>query len=131
MSQEFTAETELEKMLVKAQTGAVPNDQFREILFKSQIFMPVLDETDSQPADGQTTPLTLQNEDGKSVIALFTSPERARDFLSDYPGYESGLIVEFNWIIEKIGVDVGITINPQLPVGLDLEAEAIQDLIKN
>ena len=131
MSQEFVPETELEKMLVKAQTGAMPNDEFRDILFKSNVFMPVLDEESEQSADDQATPLTLQTEDGKSVIALFTSPERARDFLGGYPGYEGGLVAEFKWIVEKLGVGVGITLNPQMPVGLDLESEAIQNLMDN
>ena len=131
MSQEFVPETELEKMLVKAQTGAMPNDEFRDILFKSNVFMPVLDEESEQSADSQATPLTLQTEDGKSVVALFTSPERARDFLGGYPGYEGGLVAEFKWIVEKLGVGVGITLNPQMPVGLDLESEAIQNLMDN
>jgi hypothetical protein len=52
-------------------------------------------------------------------------------FLDGYPGFEGGLLVAFKWLLERTGTDVGISINPGWPVGLDLEPEMIRQLKDN
>ena len=76
-------------------------------------------------------PLTLKSEDEIEVLILFTSPERGRDFLPAYPGYAGGLLAEFSWILERTGSGIGISINPNWPVGLDLEPDMVQQLKVN
>ncbi len=48
-----------------------------------------------------------------------------------YPGYDGGLLTEFNWILERTGSGIGISINPDWPVGIDLEPEMVQQLRSN
>ena len=62
------------------------------------------------------------------MLALFTSPDRAKAFVRDYPGYGGGLVTEFTWVIEKLGVGYGIALNPGQPVGIDLEAGTLRQL---
>jgi SseB protein N-terminal domain len=76
-------------------------------------------------------PLTVRAEDNTEVLILFTSPERAKAFVEDYPGYDGGLLAEFNWILERTGSGIGISINPDWPVGIDLEPEMVQQLRSN
>jgi hypothetical protein len=68
-------------------------------------------------------------EDG-FIEMLFTSLEHAKSFVRDYPGFEGGLLVEFRWILEKMGTGFGISLNPGLPVGLDLEAAVVEQIAR-
>ena len=76
-------------------------------------------------------PLTVRAEDGTEVLFLFTSPERAKDFLEHYPGYDGGLLSVFSGILERTGSGIGISINPDWPEGIDLEPEKVQQLRTN
>ena len=60
-----------------------------------------------------------------------TSPDRAKSFLSDHPDYKGGLLTEFKWVLEKLGVGYGITINPDGELGMDLEPGMVDQLRKN
>jgi len=74
-------------------------------------------------------PLTLEAEDGTRVLVLFTSPERAKPFLQDYPDYQGGLLSEFSWILDRIGSGIAIAINPGFEVGIDLDTDTVGHLI--
>ncbi|HEY0635017.1 MAG TPA: SseB family protein [Gammaproteobacteria bacterium] len=121
---------ELEQQIQAAQQGTLDEEQFFSALLDAQVFMPILDRhaiggfQDSNRAE----PLVLESEEGSRVVPLFTSPERARDFLQHYPGYEGGLLAEFRWVIERIGSGVGISMNPGLDHGFDLEAQMLEAL---
>ena len=51
-----------------------------------------------------------------------------KEFLKDYPGYEGGLLENFSWVIEKIGGGYGVILNPGMEVGLELEANILEQL---
>jgi hypothetical protein len=97
------------------------------------VFIPVKDSIGIEgfTASDKAVPLTLKAEDGVEILILFTSPERAKVFLQDYPGFEGGLLVEFKWVLERSGTGIGISINPDWPVGMDLEPEMVQQLREN
>ncbi len=121
---------ELEQQIQAAQQGTLDEEQFFAALLDAQVFMPILDRHaigGFQPSD-RAEPLVLESEEGSRVVPLFTSPERARDFLQHYPGYEGGLLAEFRWVIERIGSGIGISMNPGLDHGFDLEAQMLDAL---
>ena len=132
MEHTFTAHNDLEEKLVAAQEGRLDTDVFMQQLLDQQLFMPVQDEASEIQGLQRSTranPLTVQAEDGSRVLVLFTSPERAKPFLQDFPDYGGGLLSEFSWILERIGSGVAISINPGLEVGIDLEADMVSQLI--
>jgi len=132
MEQTFTAHNELETRLVAAQQGELDSDVFMQELLDAQIFMPVEDEPNQIQGFQRSTkanPLTLQSEDGVNVLVLFTSPERAKGFLEDFPDYRGGLLTEFSWILERIGSGVGVSINPGIEFGIDLDPDTVEQLI--
>jgi shikimate 5-dehydrogenase len=133
MTESFEARNELEQKLMAAQEGSLPESEFMDYLMEAQVFMPVRDSINIAGFTGsnKAIPLTLNTEDAAEVLVLFTSPERAKDFVQDYPGYEGGLLVEFKWVLERTGSGVGISLNPTWPVGMDLEAETVQQLKLN
>ena len=133
MHESFEARNELEQKLMKAQENGLPENEFMHYLLEAQVFMPVRDSIGIAgfTASDKAIPLTLKTEDAVEVLVLFTSPDRAKGFVKDYPGYEGGLLVEFKWVLERTGSGVGISINPNWPVGMDMEPEMVQQLKRN
>jgi hypothetical protein len=132
MEQPFTAHNDLETKLVAAQQGHLDSDLFMQELLDAQIFMPVEDEPNQIQGFQRSTkanPLTLENEDGLNVLVLFTSPERAKGFLEDFPAYRGGLLTEFSWILSRIGSGVAVSINPGMEFGIDLDPHTVEQLI--
>jgi hypothetical protein len=132
MSQIFEPRNELETRLLAAQLGEIGSDDLLETLMTSQVYMPVQDD---KPAvlniqrSSRAQPLVLNAEDGTPVLVLFSSPERSKDFVKDYPGFGGGLLTEFTWVLEKMGRDFGIALNPGLETGFDMEPETVNELI--
>ena len=133
MQEQFESRNELEEKLVAAQEGRLASDAFMAYLMDTQVFMPVKDAIGIGGFTGsdKAIPLTLKTEDDIEVLILFTSPERAKEFVQDFPGYEGGLLAEFRWVLERTGSGVGISINPTFPVGMDMEPEMVQQLKRN
>ena len=128
----FETHNELEEKLFALQTEKLAFDQFINELMTSQLFMPVRDdETEIQgfQKSSQAKPLTLTDEEGTEVLILFSSPERAKDFLPAYPGYSGGLLTDFGWVLERLGSGIGIAINPGLEVGIDFDPDMVAQLI--
>lgn len=128
----FVAENELEKKLIQAQNGEIEGEEFLKEMLDMQVFMPILDKHSIAgfQESKQATPLTFKDDDGIEMIILFTSPERAKEFVKDYPGYDGGLLEDFKWVIEKIGGGYGVILNPGFDVGLELEANMLEILTK-
>jgi len=126
----FTAENDLEIKVIQAQNGEIAGEEFLKEMLDMQVFMPIQDKhniagfQDSK----QTTPLSFKDEDGTEMVVLFTSPERAKEFVKDYPGFDGGLFENFKWVIEKIGGGYGVILNPGYEVGLELEASILESL---
>ena len=114
MSIDFTPQNDLERRLIAAQEGAIPPESFIETLLGSEVFMPIYEkhQIGGLQTESQALPLKITTDEGGEVLVLFTSPERAKSFVKDFPGYGGGLVADFTWIIEKLGVGYGITLNP-------------------
>ncbi len=133
MQDTFEARNEVEEKLLSAQEGQISSESLMEYLMDTQVFMPVKDSIGIEgfTASDKAIPLTLKTEDNIEVLILFTSPDRSKTFVQDFPGYDGGLLVEFEWVLERTGTGIGISINPDWPVGMDLEAEMVQQLRSN
>ena len=130
MHEQFETRNELEEKLLAAQEGTLGGEAFIAYLMDTQVFMPVKDSIGIEGFTSNTKaiPMTLKTEDDVEVLILFSSPDRSKEFMSDFPGYDGGLLAEFKWLLERIGAGVGVSINPGWPVGMDMEPEMIQQL---
>ena len=130
MSEAFEPRNDLELKLKAAQEGKIDGEVFMEHLMNAQVFMPVEDKLGIGGFQGssQIKPLIVKDEEGTEVLILFTSPERAKSFVQDYPGYEGGLLGEFKWVLETTGVGHGIALNPGWEVGIDMEPDMVEQL---
>ncbi len=134
MNPDFEPKNELETKLLDAQEGRIPPQAFIDTLMTSEVFMPVYEKQQigGFAPSSKAKPLTLKDEDsGEDILILFTSPDRAKEFVRDYPGYGGGLVTEFTWVLEKLGVGYSIALNPGHQVGIDLEAATLEQLASN
>jgi len=133
MQDNFEARNELEEKLLAAQEGQLSSEAFIDYLMDTQVYMPVKDSIGIEGFTGsdKAVPLTLNTEEDLEVLVLFTSPDRSRAFVKDFPGYDGGLLAEFKWVLERTGSGVGISMNPDWPVGLDIEPGMIEQLKSN
>ena len=130
MTPAFIAQNDLERQLIAAQDGHRTAESFIETLLGSEVFMPVYEKHQIGGFQTQQTaqPLKLINEEGAEALVLFTSPERAKDFVKDHPGFGGGLVADFTWILEKLGVGYAIMLNPGCDYGMDFEAQDVAQL---
>jgi len=132
MNETFTPRNDLETRLVSLQEGRLDGNAFMQTLLDEQLFMPVEDEKNEIAgfqSSSKAKPLTLETEEGHTVLILFSSPDRAKPFVADAPGYNGGLLAEVSWILERVGGGIGISINPGHDVGLDLDEDMVAQLI--
>jgi len=122
---DFQPQNDLERQLMAAQENRIPPESLLRTLLGSEVFMPVYErhQIGGFATDTKARPLKIRTEDGEEVLVLFTSPDRAKTFVKGYPGYGGGLVVEFTWILEKLGIGYGVTLNPGLEFGIDFEAQ--------
>lgn len=129
----FEPKNDLERQLLAVHEGRAEVEGFMHLLlFASQVFMPVKDDDKVKIKGFQRSnlavPLSLEAEDGTQVLILFTSPERAKGFVQDHPGYGGGLLTELKWVLERMGSGYGIALNPGWDVGIDLDPDMVQQL---
>jgi hypothetical protein len=130
MPPDFIPQNDLERQLLDAQEGRITPEDFIRTLLGSEVFMPIYEkhQIGGFATDTKAKPLKIQAEDNSDVLVLFTNPERAKEFVRDYPGYGGGLVVDFTWILEKLGIGYGITLNPGQEVGIDFEAQDVAQI---
>ena len=131
MDNPFIPHNDLEKQLAAVHTGELAADAFITRLLEEQVFMPVQDEKNAIKGFQRTTqaqPLIVADEDGTRVLVLFTSPERAKPFLEDFPEFHGGLLTEFSWVLRRLGGGFPISLNPGWEIGMDFDTDAVAQL---
>lgn len=122
---------DLERRMAAMQAEQIESNDFMHELLASQVFMPVKDSGHGIAnfhASQKAEPLSLTAEDGTHVLILFSSPERAKPFLDQFPGFEGGILEDLRWVLQKMGAGFGIAINPDSELGLDLEPDTVTQL---
>lgn len=131
MTAGFEPKNDVEQQLLAVHEGRLEPEAFMQYLLGAQVFMPVKDDESKIKGfqrSNRALPLSLQSEDGTQVLILFTSPERAKAFVKDFPGYEGGLLTDFKWILERAGSGYGVALNPGWDVGIDFDPDMVHQL---
>jgi len=125
----FTPQNDLERQLLAAQEGQISAEDFIATLLGAEVFMPIYErhQIGGLQTERAAQPLKIDTDNGE-VLVLFSSPERAKAFVRDFPGYGGGLVVEFTWILEKLGIGYAISLNPGETVGIDFEAQDLAQM---
>ena len=132
----FVPSNDLERSMLAAQGGAHgPEASLAALLaalIEAQVFMPIKDAHGGAGIEREpgAEPLVLNDARGEPVLALFTSPERARAFVKDFPGFAGGLLTDLKGIIERWGADYAIALNPGGRVGVDLPRAMVRQFAR-
>ncbi|GIK24920.1 MAG: SseB protein [Rhodocyclales bacterium] len=128
MNEPQPTRNELEALLLEFDEGRLEPEEFARRLLDAQVFLPVKDEKHAIAgfqASTKAEPLVVEDGEGNSILVLFSSPDRARDFLAAFPGYGGGMLTEFSWILRRMGSGISIAINPEQTPGFDLDPEMV------
>jgi hypothetical protein len=120
----FDPRNDIERLLVEMLAGTVEPEDFAGRIIDLQVFMPVKDEKHNIAGFQTSTkaePLVLEDDDGNRALIVFSGPDRAKEFLSDFPGYSGGLLTEFSWILRRMSNDLAIALNPGMDAGFDFD----------
>ena len=131
-AEDFDPRNDLERRLLAMHQGRLAPEKFMRSLLDSQLFMPVKDQLGigGFQASQRAVPLSLEDEDGVTVLILFTSPERAKTFVQDFPGFGGGILEDLKWVLQKMGGGYGIAINPGWEVSIDLDPDTVTQLAR-
>ena len=128
MSDAVPTRNELEALLLEFHDGNLEPEEFARRLLAAQIFIPVKDDKHGIAgfqASTQAELLLVEDDAGNRILVLFSSPDRARDFLAAFPGFGGGMLAEFSWILRRMGAGIAIAINPDQTPGFDLDPEMV------
>ncbi|MFZ5484496.1 MAG: SseB family protein [Pseudomonadota bacterium] len=123
-SYEFEPRNDIERLLAEMLSGQVEPEAFAHRLMDMQVFMPVRDEKHQIAGFQRSTqaePLVLEDDEGNRALIVFSGPDRAKDFLADFPDYSGGLLTEFSWLLRRMSADLSIALNPGMDAGFDFD----------
>lgn len=118
------ARNDLEQLLDEVISDRISAEDFATRMLAMQVFMPVRDEKHQIAGFQRSTqaePLVLEDDEGNRALIAFSAPEHAKDFLAQFEGFSGGLLTEFDWILRRMGDDIGIALNPGMDLGFDFD----------
>lgn len=124
----LTPRNDVERLLLEMLQSQVDPESFARRLLDVEVFMPVKDEKHRIAGFQLSTkaePLVVEDDAGNRVLITFSSPERAKAFVADYPGFGGGILTEVAWIVRRMGADMGLSINPGEELGYDFDADMV------
>jgi hypothetical protein len=124
----FSPVNPLEQALLDAQQGSGSPEAFFDELLRAEVFFLLDKEIGPEGWDPSINLCVLTNAKGGPVVAAFTAPERSDPWHERLPQFQYGMLVAFSWLLEGLGTDVGVVINPGHRVGVELAPEALDRL---
>lgn len=127
---------DLDHKLFELHNGRLEIQDFMAELVLASVFIPIRDDSSKtgglqDATDAKPLLIEVDTETGTDVVMpVFSNPSQSTDFLSDFPEYSGGLLVEFDWILNRARDNMGVSINPNLEFGIDLDPETIKQLVE-
>lgn len=129
MMPSFDPLNDLESALLAAKKGEATVDALIDRLQESRVFLLLdRDPGPEEARDESAQPLTLNNAQGRPVLALFSAPERSISMTLAYPSYGFGVWVEFRWLLRLVRPGIGLVLNPGAIAGFEMPAEGVLSL---
>jgi len=128
----FEPRNDLEHLLLQMINMEIEPEESARRMLNMQVFMPVKDEKHQIAGFQRTTqaePLVLEDDAGHRAMILFSAPERAKEFMAQFPDYSGGLLTEFSWVLQRMAEHMSIAINPGIDEGFDFDPEMVAVLV--
>lgn len=118
----FTPQSPLEQALLDAQEDRLSQDAFLEKFINTPVVFladhPVSESGEWHP---ETKPLVLGTPKGWPALAVFSHPDRAQALPEHLRvGRAHALVAVAGAVIQGIGPDLGLVMNPGSPVGFEI-----------
>jgi hypothetical protein len=127
MIAEFEPVNPLERALLQVLREERTMTEFLPVLAASPVVILVQEEPEKNGAL-KGPPLVLRNDAEQDLLAIFTSVDRAIQWLEYQQGYPIALTLDCHLVMPGIVDGFGIVLNPTQTGGLELEPESISSL---
>lgn len=125
-----------EELLAGYHAGTVDFEALIQGLVNEKVSI-LLDEVVEVDAEGMMpplAPLTLNDREGKTYVAVCTSGPTAAEVIKQAPDYKYALQVPFGWVLQSTKRGYGILFNPGSKTCLDLvpdTTDQLRDLLQS
>lgn len=129
MTNEFKPNNLLEEKLLAMYKKEIKITEFLELLLDSQVIILADRDVDISGADMHFNPLAIPSPMGYEVLATFSSFERAKKAVSEYPEYSFAIAVDTSWFLSGAYENVGFALNPGWPFGFELPPDGMKQML--
>ncbi len=127
MMNDFSPANHLEEKLLAMYRKEIKITQFLDIMLDSNVAILTEQEVGSPGADFK--PLTILSSLQFTVVAAFSSLERAEEAKSRYPGFLFATEVDTCELLRSIGENLGFALNPGWPMGFELSPDGLLQMM--
>jgi hypothetical protein len=125
---EFVPGNDLEKKLTRIGRGKTTFLKGFNFLLNSLVIVLMKPSGNGEPS--KNGPLTLRGPEGKPLLAMFSSPERAFEVLKHHKAYTAVVNMPGWQVVSALPADRGLVVNPGWPVGFTVMPEELQKMRK-
>ena len=119
----------LEQVLAEVQAGRQPPSQLFEALYAAEVYVLVVEDLAPEGRWRETTTLMILNgPSGQPAVGVFTAPERTVGWPERAGEYRHGLRVAFRWLVSNLMDGVGVALNPDSELGVELPPDLVRKL---
>ena len=107
----------LEAAIIAAQEGGSLDD-LASAFMNSHVVVMLAE--DPGPNPQTLSPLTVSTPQGHLALVVFTTAGKCSNWSRNAPQYPHALLVRAEWILNVVGDEYGIAVNPGEPVGFSM-----------
>ncbi|MCP1727365.1 hypothetical protein J2T60_001330 [Natronospira proteinivora] len=125
---DFEIRNELEFLIQSGRDGMVSLRTIFQASLRANLWMVLNRKLEPGDSLSKVQSLMATNEEGEQLLTLFTGKERCEGFLGKREGYEYPTPFPAPMLLDNMGENMGLVINPGLPVGIQISAEGVKTL---
>lgn len=118
----------LEHALSAVQAGRLPPSRLFAALDAAAVYVFVDEPLGPEGWRETTTLMILNGPSGHPAVGVFTAPERAIGWPERAGAFKHGLRVDFSWLAAGLADGVGIAINPDSELAVELPPALVRKL---
>ena len=107
----------LEAAIIAAQNGGNLDD-LASAFMNSHVVVMLAE--DPGPNPQTLSPLTVSTPQGHLALVVFTTAGKCSNWAPNAPQYPHALLVRADWILEVVGDEYGVAVNPDEAVGFSM-----------
>ncbi|MDX1961825.1 MAG: SseB family protein [Pirellulales bacterium] len=127
----FVATSPLEQLLEAACTNKMQMEVFLNQFINNHVLVLLNEDPGNPPQMNKISPVTFNRGDGQQYVVTFTSAERVKPFVEQFPQFKHALGMHAGFIVQSLNNNIGIAVNPGCPIGFEWHAPGVQQAKSN